>query len=126
MPPNRWPHSTNCRARHLKALRFHAARDLRLEDIPEPARPRPGPALIRNRHAGICGTDLHEYANGPILIPTSPHPCSGASGPQVPGHEFGGEFIAVGEGMTKVAPGDRVAVQPLIMQGGGAHFADRG
>ena len=31
MPPNRWPHSTSYRARHLKALRFHAARDLRLE-----------------------------------------------------------------------------------------------
>ena len=110
----------------MKALRFHAARDLRIEDIPEPPRPGPGQVLIRNRHVGICGTDLHEYANGPIFIPTSPHPYSGASGPQVLGHEFGGEVIAVGEGVTKVAPGDRVAVQPLIMPRGGEHFADRG
>ena len=109
----------------MKAARFHARGDIRIEDIPEPT-VAPGTVGIDVAWCGICGTDLHEYANGPILIPTSPHPCSGASGPQVPGHEFGGEFIAVGEGMTKVAPGDRVAVQPLIMQGGGAHFADRG
>ncbi|MDQ7263206.1 2,3-butanediol dehydrogenase [Paracoccus sp. PS-1] len=110
----------------MKALRFHAARDLRVEDIPEPPRPGPGQVLIRNRHVGICGTDLHEYASGPIFIPTAPHPYSGAHGPQVLGHEFGGEVLAVGEGVTKVAPGDRVAVQPLIMPRGGEHFADRG
>ena len=32
----------------------------------------------------------------------------------------------MGEGVTKVAPGDRVAVQPLIMPRGGEYFADRG
>ena len=110
----------------MKALRFHAAKDLRIEDIPEPPRPGPGQVLIRNRYVGICGTDLHEYASGPIFIPTEPHPYSGAHGPQVLGHEFGGEVVAVGEGVTKVAPGDRVAVQPLIMPRGGEHFADRG
>ncbi|MEF9602084.1 2,3-butanediol dehydrogenase [Paracoccus sp. PXZ] len=110
----------------MKALRFHAARDLRIEDIPEPPSPGPGQVLIHNRHVGICGTDLHEYASGPIFIPTAPHPYSGAHGPQVLGHEFGGEVVAVGEGVTKVVPGDRVAVQPLIMPRGGEHFADRG
>lgn len=110
----------------MKALRFHAAKDLRIEDIPEPPRPGPGQVLIRNRYVGICGTDLHEYASGPIFIPTEPHPYSGAHGPQVLGHEFGGEVVAVGEGVTKVAPGDRVAVQPLIMPRGGEYFADRG
>ena len=110
----------------MKALRFHAAKDLRIEDIPEPPRPGPGQVLIRNRYVGICGTDLHEYASGPIFIPTEPHPYSGAHGPQVLGHVFGGEVVAVGEGVTKVAPGDRVAVQPLIMPRGGEYFADRG
>ena len=110
----------------MKALRFHAARDLRIDDIPEPPAPGPGQVLIRNSHVGICGTDLHEYASGPIFIPVTPHPYSGASGPQVLGHEFGGKVIAVGEGVTKVAIGDRVAVQPLIMPRTGKHFADRG
>ena len=81
----------------MKALRFHAARDLRIEDIPEPPQPGPGQVLIRNSHVGICGTDLHEYASGPIFIPIEPHPCSGAHGPQVLGHEFGGTVVAVGK-----------------------------
>lgn len=110
----------------MKALRFHAAKDLRVEDIPEPPAPGPGQVLIRNRYVGICGTDLHEYATGPIFIPTEPHPFTGAVYPQVLGHEFGGEVVAVGEGVTKVAPGDRVAVQPLVMPRGGEYFADRG
>lgn len=110
----------------MKALRFHAAKDLRLEEIPVPPQPGPGQVLIRNRFVGICGTDLHEYASGPIFIPKEPHPYSGAQLPQVLGHEFGGTVEAVGEGVTKVAVGDRVSVQPLIMPRGGEYFADRG
>ncbi len=110
----------------MKALRFHAKKDLRVEDIAQPPQPGPGQVLIRNRFVGICGTDLHEYASGPIFIPTEPHLYSGARLPQVLGHEFGGEVVAVGEGVSKVAVGDRVAVQPLIMPRGGEYFADRG
>lgn len=110
----------------MKALRFHAAKDLRLEELPKPGQPAPGQVLIRNRFVGICGTDLHEYAYGPIFIPVEPHPFSGASGPQILGHEFGGVVEAVGEGVEAVKPGDRVSVQPLIMPRSGDYFADRG
>ncbi|PRH88873.1 zinc-binding dehydrogenase [Labrys okinawensis] len=110
----------------MKALRFHAAKDLRLEELPKPGQPAPGQVLIRNRFVGICGTDLHEYAYGPIFIPVEPHPFSGASGPQVLGHEFGGVVEAVGAGVEAVKPGDRVSVQPLIMPRSGDYFADRG
>jgi len=111
----------------LKALRFHAARDLRIEDIAAPDRnPPPGQVLVRNRFVGICGTDLHEYAHGPIFIPTTPHPFTGAHGPQILGHEFGGVVTAVGSGVTSVKPGDRVSIQPLIMPRAGDYYADRG
>ncbi|HEU0222526.1 MAG TPA: hypothetical protein VFR34_10010 [Paracoccaceae bacterium] len=74
----------------MKALRFHAARDLRIEDVPAPPEaPGPGQVLLRNRFVVICGTDLHEYAYGPIFIPTEPHPFTGVFGPQILGHEFG-------------------------------------
>ena len=53
----------------MKALRFHAAKDLRIEDVPQPPQPGPGEVLMRNRYVGICGTDLHEYSYGPIFIP---------------------------------------------------------
>lgn len=110
----------------MKALRFHAARDLRIEEIDAPADPAAGQVLIRNTFCGICGTDLHEYAYGPIFVPKEPHAFTGAHGPQVLGHEFGGVVEAVGAGVTHVAPGDRVSVQPLIMPRSGDYYADRG
>ncbi len=110
----------------MKALRFHAAKDLRVEDIPQSAEPGPGQVLIKNRFCGICGTDLHEYAYGPIFVPKEPHPFTKAHGPQVLGHEFGGVVKAVGEGVSHVKVGDRVSVQPLIMPREGDYYADRG
>lgn len=110
----------------MKALRFHAARDLRIEEIDAPADPAAGQVLIRNTFCGICGTDLHEYAYGPIFVPKEPHAFTGAHGPQVLGHEFGGVVEAVGAGVTHVVPGDRVSVQPLIMPRSGDYYADRG
>lgn len=110
----------------MKALRFHAAKDLRIEDIPAPAEPGPGQVLIENRFCGICGTDLHEYAYGPIFVPKEPHPFTKAHGPQVLGHEFGGVVKAIGEGVSHVKVGDRVSVQPLIMPRVGDYYADRG
>ncbi|MCM2449762.1 2,3-butanediol dehydrogenase [Agrobacterium vitis] len=110
----------------MRALRFHAAKDLRLDDIAEPMQPGQGQVLVRNRFVGICGTDLHEYSYGPIFIPTEPHPFPGAHGPQVLGHEFGGVVEAIGEGVTSVVVGDRVSIQPLVMPRSGDYFADRG
>ncbi|MGP9804860.1 2,3-butanediol dehydrogenase [Paracoccus sp. NSM] len=110
----------------MKALRFHAAKDLRIEDVDAPPAPAEGQVLIRNTFCGICGTDLHEYAYGPIFVPKEPHPFTGAHGPQILGHEFGGIVEAVGPGITHVAPGDRVSVQPLIMPRAGDYYADRG
>jgi (R,R)-butanediol dehydrogenase / meso-butanediol dehydrogenase / diacetyl reductase len=110
----------------MKALRFHAAKDLRIEEIDKPAAPSAGQVMVHNRFVGICGTDLHEYSYGPIFIPKEPHPFTGAHGPQVLGHEFGGVVEAVGEGVTSVAVGDRVSIQPLIMPRSGDYFADRG
>ena len=110
----------------MQALRFHAAKDLRVEEIEEPGRPGPGEVRIRNTRVGICGTDLHEYAYGPIFVPKEPHPFTGVSGTQILGHEFGGTVTDIGKGVTKVAVGDRVSVQPLIMPRDTEYYADRG
>lgn len=110
----------------MKALRFHAKKDLRVEEIAAPGTPLPGQVRVRNRYVGICGTDLHEYAAGPIFIPREPHPFTGACGAQILGHEFGGTIEAIGEGVTTVKVGDRVSIQPLIMPRSGDYYADRG
>ncbi|HEY0124267.1 MAG TPA: 2,3-butanediol dehydrogenase [Rhizobium sp.] len=110
----------------MKALRFHAAKDLRIEDVDAPPAPGPDQVIVENKFCGICGTDLHEYAYGPIFVPKEPHPFTGAHGPQILGHEFGGVVKAVGEGVSHVKPGDRVSIQPLIMPRQGDYYADRG
>ena len=61
----------------MKAARFHAARDIRVEDVAPPGEPGPTQVLVKNQFCGICGTDLHEYLGGPIFIPTAPHSYTG-------------------------------------------------
>jgi (R,R)-butanediol dehydrogenase/meso-butanediol dehydrogenase/diacetyl reductase len=59
----------------MQALRFHAAGDIRLEEVEEPLC-APGTVKIRVHWCGLCGTDPHEYESGPVFIPTKdqPHP----------------------------------------------------
>jgi (R,R)-butanediol dehydrogenase/meso-butanediol dehydrogenase/diacetyl reductase len=101
----------------LRALRYHAAHDLRIEDVAEPAAPGPRDVVVKVATCGICGTDLHEYVAGPIVTPVEPHPLTGAQNPQILGHEFAGEVVATGTGVTSVAEGDRVAIMPLAYCG---------
>jgi (R,R)-butanediol dehydrogenase/meso-butanediol dehydrogenase/diacetyl reductase len=101
----------------LRALRFHAARDLRIEDVAEPSAPGSGEVLVRVVVCGICGTDLHEFVAGPIVTPVEPHPLTGAQNPQILGHEFSGDVVAIGAGVTSVVVGDRVAIMPLAYCG---------
>ncbi|ORA39164.1 2,3-butanediol dehydrogenase [Mycobacterium aquaticum] len=99
----------------MKALRFHGANDLRVEDVPKP-RPGSGQVLIEVDWCGICGTDLHEFQAGPIFIPSAdhPHPLTAEVPPVVMGHEFAGTVVEVGDDVTDVAIGDQVAVEPLL------------
>jgi (R,R)-butanediol dehydrogenase/meso-butanediol dehydrogenase/diacetyl reductase len=99
----------------MKASRFHGPKDLRIEDIPEPA-VEPGSVKMKVEWTGICGTDLHEFEEGPIFIPAAghPHAITGETLPVVLGHEFAGTVVEVGEGVTHVKVGDKVAVEPYI------------
>ena len=101
----------------MRALRFHAARDLRIEEVAEPRDPGPGEVVVRVATCGICGTDLHEYVAGPIVTPVEPHPLTGAQNPQILGHEFAGDVVATGRGVASVGAGDRVAIMPLAYCG---------
>lgn len=101
----------------MRALLFHGARKLSVEDVPEPGAPGPGEVLLRPLMCGICGTDLHEYTDGPIVIPKSPHPLTGAELPQIMGHEFAAVVAGAGPGVTHVREGDLCTVMPLIYCG---------
>lgn len=93
----------------MKAAKWYAKKDIRVENVPEPSAPKPGEVKIKVTWCGICGSDLHEYLAGPIFIPTSPHPLTGSQAPLILGHEFSGTVVEVGEGVTTVRVGDLVA-----------------
>jgi len=98
----------------MKALRFYGGKDIRLEDIPEP-QPGPEEVKIKVKWCGVCGSDVHEYLAGPILVPVKrPHPLTGRQAPITGGHEFSGEVVAVGDKVTQFQAGDRVTVRPTM------------
>ena len=98
----------------MKAAVWYEAKDIRVEEAQEPV-VRPGTVKIRVEWCGICGSDLHEYAAGPITIPVgNPHPLTGVKAPVIMGHEFAGQVIEVGEGVERIKVGDRVCVEPII------------
>jgi (R,R)-butanediol dehydrogenase/meso-butanediol dehydrogenase/diacetyl reductase len=99
----------------MKAIRFHTKGDIRIEEVPGPSEPSRGQVLIRPLVCGICGTDLHEYAAGPIYTPIKPHVFTGATLPQILGHELSAEVLETGPDVTSVKRGDRVSIQPLVM-----------
>lgn len=99
----------------MKAVRFHAAKDIRVEDVPAPSsKLGPTDVLIKPLVTGICGTDLHEYIAGPIVTPQVPHVYTGATNPQILGHEFSAIVADKGSAVSNVKVGDRVSIQPLI------------
>ncbi len=97
----------------MKAARFYDRGDIRIEDIPEPE-VTPGTVGIKVAWCGICGTDLHEFMEGPIFIPPCghPHPISGESAPITMGHEFSGVVYAV---VDDIEIGQHVVVEPYIV-----------
>jgi L-iditol 2-dehydrogenase len=69
--------------------------------------PGPGEVQVRPDAVGICGSDLHNYAEGAI----GDSPCTF---PMVLGHEPSGTVMAVGAGVSGWAPGDRAALEPAL------------
>ncbi|MBN2305661.1 MAG: zinc-dependent alcohol dehydrogenase family protein, partial [Anaerolineae bacterium] len=86
----------------MRAALIEAPDRARVVDAEKPT-PGPDDILIAVRAAGICGTDLHIY-----------HGEYEATYPIIPGHEFSGIVAAVGAGVTRYRPGDRVTADPNI------------
>lgn len=88
---------------------FGGMSGLRLGDVAEP--PLPGPDWVRLEiiRAGICGTDV-----GTLTFKASPAMEPFGSFPAVLGHEILARVTAVGPSVTRVEPGQRVVVDPMI------------
>ncbi len=99
----------------MLAAVYYGQGDIRVEEVAEPVIAVPDEVLVEVAWCGICGTDLHEYTSGPIVTPVDPHPLTGATLPQVLGHEFSGRVIDIGQAVSEVGVGDRVAIMPAIV-----------
>jgi len=86
----------------MKAWVLHGVNDLRLEDVPTPV-PGKGEVLAAVKAVGICGSDI------PRIYRTGAH-----THPLIPGHEFSGEVVELGEDVDRKWLGQRVGVFPLI------------
>ena len=86
----------------MKAAVVVANEDVQYLEIPEPE-VKPGYVKIKVRYSGICGSDIPRVLhNGVHFYPI------------VLGHEFSGDVVEIGEGVTKVKAGDRVSGAPLV------------
>ena len=88
-----------------KGLVLLGDRVAEVREFPMPE-PRPGEILLRVRAAGICGSDLHFYRSTPQEL--------GIRRGVVIGHEPSGLVEAVGPGVTRFRPGDRIAVNHTL------------
>lgn len=86
------------------ACRIHAAHDMRLDDV---ANAELGEHAVEMRlgAGGICGSDLHYFGHGRVGAFVLREPL-------IPGHEASGIVERVGSAVTRVKPGDKVAVNP--------------
>jgi threonine dehydrogenase-like Zn-dependent dehydrogenase len=88
----------------VRAIVFARPGEFSLTELADPV-PGPRDAVVQVEAVGICGTDLHvldgEFA--PTVYPI------------VPGHETSGTVLSVGHEVTKVAPGDPVAIDPILL-----------
>ncbi len=94
----------------MLAARWHGRGDVRVEEVADPGAPPRGWVRLRIDACGICGTDVEEYRQGPILIPRQPHPLTGRNAPLTLGHEPAGTVEVAGEDVA-LAPGTPVAVE---------------
>lgn len=99
----------------MKALTWHGARDVRVNQVPDPTIQDDTDAIVRMTSTGLCGSDLHLYEvlgayleQGDIL-----------------GHEPMGIVEALGSGVTNLSVGDRV-VMPFQIACGHCLMCDQG
>lgn len=98
----------------MKANCWHGKRDVRVEQVPDPAIINPGDAIIKVSSTAICGSDLHLY-NG--VVPSMEQG-------DILGHEFMGEVVETGSAVRKLKVGDRVVV-PFPIACGRCFFCEQ-
>ena len=97
----------------MRALCWHGAKDVRVDNVPDPKLLNPRDAILKITSTAICGSDLHLYDG---YIPTMEKG-------DILGHEFMGEVVELGSGVSNLKVGDRVVV-PFPIACGNCYFCE--
>jgi L-iditol 2-dehydrogenase len=91
----------------MKAMQLTGIRQMEMFEVPVPAISNDTDVLIRMTTVGVCGSDVHYYTTGRIGDQVVKYPFT-------VGHEGAGIIERVGKAVTRVKPGDRVAIDPAM------------
>ncbi|HEX3000260.1 MAG TPA: alcohol dehydrogenase catalytic domain-containing protein [Armatimonadota bacterium] len=91
----------------MKAMRLTGIRQMEMMDVPQPELQADTDVLIRMKTVGVCGSDVHYYVDGKIGSQVVQYPFT-------VGHEGSGVVEKVGPAVTRVRPGDRIAIEPAM------------
>lgn len=97
----------------MRALTYHGSHDVKVDNMPDPTILEVDDIILKVTATAICGSDLHMYRG---KIPAM------KSG-DILGHEFMGEVVETGAGVTALDKGDRVVV-PFVIACGSCFFCD--
>ena len=95
----------------MRALTYHGAKDVRVDNVPEPKLQEKDDVILRVTATAICGSDLHLYRG---KMPATEEG-------DIFGHEFMGIVEEVGSEVTAVKKGDRVVI-PFVIACGNCFF----
>jgi len=82
-------------------------RKMEIAEVPEPGINFPNEVKIKMKVMGVCGSDIHYYTSGNIGTQIVKYPFT-------VGHEGAGIVVEVGDAVSCVKPGDRVAIEPAM------------
>jgi Threonine dehydrogenase and related Zn-dependent dehydrogenases len=94
----------------MRAALLTGIKQFEIKEVPDPEIINDTDVLIRIKTVGVCGSDIHYYSSGRI----------GSQVVQFPfiiGHEAGGVVERIGEKVTRVKPGNRIAIDPAVSCG---------
>ncbi len=94
----------------MKAALLTQPGKFEIRQLPDPEIKNDTDVLIRIKTVGICGSDMHYYTTGRIGSQVVRYPF-------IVGHETAGVVEKVGTGVTRVKPGERIAIDPAVTCG---------
>ncbi|MDY5060728.1 MDR/zinc-dependent alcohol dehydrogenase-like family protein [Staphylococcus simulans] len=97
----------------MKAVVAYAPKDYRYEEVNTPNIDHPEEIIIKVEACGICAGDIKAYDGAPSFWGDETQPAY-IKAPMIPGHEFIGRVVEVGDDVKDFKVGDRVISEQIV------------